>query len=55
MSKLIYNSKTFTVPEGSTPEETLESLKGVMPELENATLTKSGDDFQVKLNHGTKG
>lgn len=55
MAKIEFNGKKYDVPEGSTAEETLESLKMAMPELSNAKLEKKGDNYVAKVNYGRKG
>ena len=50
-----FNGKEYPVPEGSTAQETLESLKLAMPELSNAKLEKKGDNYVAKVNIGNKG
>lgn len=55
MSAIKYKGKTFPIAEGSTAQQTLEALKMVMPELENATLKKDGEDYTALVEPGTKG
>ena len=55
MAKIKHKGAEYEIPDGSTPEQTLQSLAGAIPELANATLKKDGDDFVAQVNVGRKG
>jgi hypothetical protein len=55
MAKIVYNNKSYDIPKGKDAFDVLEELKAVMPELNNATLTKEKDNYTVQLQYGKKG
>lgn len=55
MSHISHNGKKYNIPEGSSAEDTLESLQSVVPELSNANLEKDGDNWKATTNFGKKG
>ncbi len=55
MAHISYGSQTFDIPEGITPTQALDSLKGAMPELANAKLEKDGDNWTAAVEYGRKG
>ena len=55
MAHIDYNGKKYDIPEGSTAKAVFESLQAVIPELSNAKLKKSGDNFTAEVNYGRKG
>lgn len=57
-----YNGKTYDVPEGVSPADALEALKGSIPELADASLERKGTNsvsggtvHVAKPRTGTKG
>ena len=55
MSVIKHNGKSYEIPEGSTAEATMESLKAVIPELASATLKAEGENYVAETSFGKKG
>lgn len=50
-----YNDNTINLPEGTTTEEAREALKGIYPEVANATAVETEEGIEFKVQAGTKG
>ena len=57
MSVIKHKGKEWTIPDGSTAEETLRALQGATPELQGAKLEPDGKsgNYRVKVSLGRKG
>lgn len=55
MAHISHNGKKYDIPEGSDPQDVLDSLSAAIPELANATLKKDGDNYKAETNFGKKG
>lgn len=55
MSYISHNGNKYDIPEGSKPQDVLDSLSAAVPELANAKLVKDGDNYKAETNFGKKG
>ena len=53
--KVIYNDNTVNLPEGTTVEEARQALKGIYPEVANATAEEVDGGIRFVVQSGTKG
>jgi hypothetical protein len=55
MAYISHNGNKYPIPEGASPQDALDSLSQVLPELSNAKLEKDGENYKATTNFGRKG
>lgn len=55
MPHISHKGQKYLIPEGSDPQDVLDSLSAAIPELANATLKKDGENWKAETNFGKKG
>lgn len=53
--KVVYNENSINLPEGTSTEDARNALKGIYPEVANATAVETDEGIRFVVQSGTKG